>query len=312
MLNREMTRSLRIQALLLLILLPLLPLGRVSAAPDLGESLDYILRFRGLLSGFVEIDIAQMQLSVGATPEEKAGRSTYATRMWLTTEFSKKAELIYPVRLDYHSWLDRQSLQPLVAAKSMITGESRREIFWYDRDKNQGFHYQTVDSEDDASGQTPPKQLLRLAALSDKDWSGLRENERFTLDQGRVIDYMGLLHQLRRLPAEPGRWFDFTVFTGKRLEYYRVQMGKQRLIRHGWDRDALHMKLYEYDPEHDKLKDEVQLWVSDDDQRLLLRFYAERTMGALEGILETGRPENGHKEGLPEATRHSLETFLGF
>jgi hypothetical protein len=52
--------------------------------------------------------------------------------------------------------------------------------------------------------------------------------------------------------------------------------------------------------------------LSDDDERLLLRFYAERTFGAMEGILETGRPLGTKDDGLSEATRSSLETYLGF
>jgi hypothetical protein len=123
---------------------------------------------------------------------------------------------------------------------------------------------------------------------------------------------MGLLHQLRRLPMEPGKWFDFTVFTGKKLEYYRARVERDHLLKRGWDRDALLLILYEYDPKQDELKDEVRLWLSDDDQRLLLRFYAESTMGALEGILDTGRPDNGHQDELSEQTRRSLETYLDF
>ena len=151
-----------------------------------------------------------------------------------------------------------------------------------------------------------------MASLDEDRWSGLRENKTAALNQGSVIDYMSLLHSMRRLPAEVDKWYDFTVFSGKKLEFYRVHVDKQRLIRRGWNRDTLHLTLYEYDPEKEKLKDEIQAWLSDDDQRLMLRFYAERAAGALEGILDTGRPENGHDEGLPESTRRSLETYLGF
>ena len=132
-----------------------------------------------------------------------------------------------------------------------------------------------------------PIRVRRMASLDDDRWSGLRENKAFALNREGVIDYMSLLHSLRRLPAEPDKWYDFTVFSGKKLEYYRVHVDKERLIRRGWNRDTLHLKLYEYDPEKEHLKDEIQVWISDDDQRLMLRFYAERAAGALEGILDT-------------------------
>lgn len=305
-------KYLRIEALLLLLLLPLAPFGRLVAAPDLGESLDYTLRFRGLVTGFMELDIAKLSLSVGPSLEEVTGRPAYLTRMQLTTKPYKKAELIYPVRLDYRSWLDQQSLQPLVAAKYLATRDARREIFWFDRVEEQAYHYQTPKPVASKPGQALPDRLLRMIALTDQGWSGLQENLRISLGQAGIIDYMGMLHQLRRLPPEPGKWFGFTVFSGKKLEQYRVQVERERLVRHGWDRDALHLKLFEYDPEQDKLKDEIQLWLSDDDQRLLLRFYAESTAGALEGVLETGRPDNGQHDKLSESTRRSLQTYLGF
>ena len=306
------TKRLRTTLLSLLCLLSLGTANQLVAAPDLGESLDYTLRFRGLVTGFVELDIAKLTLSVGPRLEEVGNRSVYFTRMHLTTEPYKKAELIYPVRLDYRSWLDRQTLQPLIASKRLRTGEEKRELFWFNGLEGEGVHYQTPKTEASPAGPAPPQGLLRLAAIDDTDWGVLREDHRVRSDSGDLIDYMGMLHRLRRLPLETGRWFEFTVYSGKELEYYRAQVASGHLRHRGWDRQALHVKLYEYDPEEDELKDEVQLWLSDDDQRLLLRFYAESTAGALEGILETGRPENGHLDQLPDATRRSLEAYLDF
>ncbi len=300
------------KVLLLLLLLPMLPMQRLAAAPDLGESLDYTLRFRGLVTGFVELDIAKLTLSVGPALGEVADRNAYLTRMQLTTAPYKKAELIYPVRLDYRSWLDQQTLQPLLASKFLITGSEKRELFWFKPDASEGYHYQTPKAGDASATTAPPQQLLKIAAIDGKDWNALRENQRVAVEQGDILDYMGMLHRLRRLPLEPGKWFDFTVFSGKQLEFYRAQIERDHLARRGWDRDALHLRLYEYDPEQRELKDEVQLWLSDDDQRLLLRFYAESTAGALEGILDTGRPDNGGHDELPDSTRRSLEAYLDF
>jgi hypothetical protein len=50
--------------------------------------------------------------------------------------------------------------------------------------------------------------------------------------------------------------------------------------------------------------------VSDDEERLPLRFYVQRTFGAVEGILETGRPLTAGKDGLSEATDSSLELIF--
>jgi hypothetical protein len=296
---------------LLFLLLPLFHSGPAVAAPDLGESLDYTLRFRGFVTGFVELDIAKLTLSVGSSVEQMVERPSYFTRMKLTTEPYKKAELIYPVRLDYRSWLDERTLQPLFAAKFLMTGDEKREIFWFDRSDEQCYHFQTAKGDEAKAGAKPPQHLLNLASLDAVGWGNLRENKRLAMDE-EILDYMGMLHRLRQLPVKPGKWFEYKVYTGKKLEYYRVRLERGRLVKRGWDRAALHLKLYEYDPKKDKLKDEIQLWISDDDERLLLRFYAERTAGVLEGVLDTGRPDNGSHDELSESTRRSLETYLGF
>ncbi len=304
-------KNLRIQTLFLIMLMPLAPFAQAFAAPDLGESLDYTLRFRGIVTGFVELDIASLNLSVAPAMQEIGGQQVYPTRMRLTTESYKKAELIYPVRLDYRSWLEAQTLQPLLAVKWLLTDEQKREVFRYDRAARQGYHYQRPKKTGSSPATpAPPQALLKQVVSDEEGWSELQEDKRFPLAQDPVIDYMGMLHQLRWLPAETDQWFDFTVFTGKKEVAYRARVERERLVRRGWDRDTLHLRLYEYDRENNKLEDEVELWISDDDQRLLLRFYSESTAGALEGILETGRPDNGHNEGLSEATRRSLEEYV--
>ncbi len=292
-------------------LLPI-PVVPLLAAPDLGERLDYTVSFRGLVTGFVELDIAQVSLSVGSRMEPVSERPAYVARLQVTTEPYTKAELLYPLRFDYRSWLEQQTLQALMASKYLVTGKTKREFFWYDPEQRQGYNYKTPDGKDTKPGKTPPDRLLQVASLSDPDWSGLQESLSIDLERPAVVDYLGMLYRMRRIPSNPEEWYEYTVFSGKKLLTFRVQVEKEHLVRRGWDLDTLHLRLFEYDPDKDKLEESVQLWLSDDDQRRLLRFYAESTAGALEGILETGRPDNGHNEGLAESTRRSLETYLDF
>jgi hypothetical protein len=310
--------NVRLQTLLLLLWLPLSAAMAAGSSPRLGETLQYTLSFRGLLSGFVELDIARLTLSVEPRMQDVAGMSAYVTRLQLTTAPYRKAELLYPVRLDYRSWLDARLLQPLLATRVLHTDESKRELFWYDRQSGNGHVYRVSDGanppDEAAAGKavTPPDYLRRVAARLDESWNRLLQTRQVALQVPGVIDYMGLLHQLRHANLQPGKTLRFTVFTGKRIEHYRVEVAKGRLQRGGWDRPVYYLRLFEYDPQKDALKDEVKLWLSDDDQRLLLRFYAERAVGALEGILETGRPQDGAGERLSEATEQSLERYLDF
>ncbi|MCU7845511.1 MAG: DUF3108 domain-containing protein [Candidatus Thiodiazotropha sp. (ex Monitilora ramsayi)] len=303
---------LRIQALLLLFLLQTMPVMAASVTTKLGEELEYTLNFRGILTGFVKLDIAKLTLSVAPEMAQVEGNQAYATRMQMTTEPYAKAEMIYPLRLDYRSWLDAQRLQPLVASKALQTRESKQELFWFDRPAGTGYHYQTPVKNKPETTESPPDHLRQFATMDDPAWSDLLQTKRIELNGQEILDYMGLLHQLRQKNLTPGEWYEFSVFSGKKIQHYRVEVGKERLKRGGWDLPAYRLKLYEYDTKKDRLKDEVNIWLSDDGQRRMLRFYAERTVGALEGLLETGRPENGRHDDLSESTQRSLEAYLGF
>ncbi|MCU7798382.1 MAG: DUF3108 domain-containing protein [Candidatus Thiodiazotropha sp. (ex Myrtea spinifera)] len=303
---------LRIQVLIALFMMQAMPVMAANTPSKLGEELEYTLNFRGIVTGFVRLDIAKLILSVAPDMEDVEGKSTYVTRMQMTTEPYRKAEMIYPLRLDYHSWLDTQKMIPLLATKSLKTGDLKQELFWFDRPAGTGFHYQAPAPDASSTSVGPPDHLQQIAALEDPAWSALMQTKQVALGGQEILDYMGLLHQLRHKPLVPGEWLEFTVFTGKKLEYYRVEVTKERLRRGGWDLPAFRLKLFEYDSKKDKLKDEVNLWLSDDEQRRLLRFYAERTIGTMEGLLETGRHENGRHDDLSESTQRSLEAYLGF
>lgn len=304
-------RILRIEALAVVLMLQAATAMAISVPPSPGEGLEYTLTFRGLVTGFIQLDVAKLTLSVEPELRDVDGTPAYVTRMQLTTEPYTKAELLYPVRLDYRSWLDARLLEPILATKSLRTDDAERELFWFDRAAGTGYHY-TTGTGKGTQADPPPARLQPIVALPEDAWSALRVTRQMELEDPGVLDYMGLLHQLRHMPLQSGESHDFTVFSGKKLEHYRVRVEKERLVRAGWDLPAYHLKLFEFDPEKQRLKDEINLWLSDDDQRRLLRFYAERTIGALEGILETGRPENGRHDKLQEPTRRSLETYLGF
>ena len=307
----------RIQILLILLWLPLSAAMASGVAPQPGETLQYTLSFRGLLSGFVQLDIARLTLSVEPRMASLAETPAYVTRLELTTKPYRKAEILYPVRLDYRSWLDAATLRPLLATRTLRTDKSKRELFWYDRKSGNGHVYRVSDGKEptdgtDTDATPPPADLLRVAAQPDESWTGLLQTRQVALEERDVVDYMGLLHQLRQADLRPGETLHFTVFTGKRIEHYRVMVEQGHLSQAGWARPNLCLRLFEYDAKKDRLKDEVKLWLSDDDQRLLLRFYAERAIGVLEGVLETGRPRDAGGERLSEATRRSLEAYLDF
>ncbi|MEJ2619003.1 MAG: DUF3108 domain-containing protein [Candidatus Thiodiazotropha sp.] len=300
---------LRIEALFLLLLISVSGLCSAATQPILGERLEYTLKFRGLITGFVELDIARVTLDVEEHMGQVMAMPTYVTNLHLTTAPYSKAELLYPVRLSYRSWLDAQELHPLIAFKTLKAGEDRAEFFWFDRQAGFAHHYQTGEE----AAPSPPPKFQPVAALSNDQWSALNQTKALQMNGAQALDYMGLIHRLRSMPIESGKPIEFATFNGKEIEWFRVDVSRERMIRAGWDKDTFRLKLREIDPESGELGETVEIWMSADDQRRLLRFYAERTFGAMEGILETGRPiVERQAEGLSEATQSSLESYLDF
>lgn len=300
---------LRIEALFIILSL-WLSSAAAANPPRLGESLEYTLKFNGFVTGYMDLDIATMTLQVEQEMGQVFDTPTYVTNLSLTTEPFSKAELLYPVRLKYRSWLDAQKLLPLIAVKSLQAKERREELFWFDRETGHAYHYQSgKDAENEP--QSPPLKLQPVTALSEAQWMALNQTQVLALKGAEALDYMGLVHRLRSIPMEDGRRIEFSTYNGKEIEWFRVDVSRERLVRAGWDRDAFRLKLREIDPDSGSLGEEVSVWVSADDQRLLLRFYADRTFGAMEGILETGRPVDPQQtEGLSEATQSSMEAYL--
>jgi hypothetical protein len=305
----------RIEIIALLLGLLLVGTSVVAKALTPGEHLEYTLKFRGVVTGFVELDIAKMTMAVEQKMARVDNNPAYVTRLQLTTEPYRKAEMIYPVRLNYRSWLDARKLHPLVAVKLLKTKEHKAELMWFDHNQGEGFNYQSGASKEKGkvSGRPPPLSLKQTTALPDEQWDNLLETHRVPFNGAEALDYISMLHRLRAMPLKPGEQHDFSTFTGDELNAYRVKVDRERVIRAGWNLPAFKVRMWELDPKSGKTKgDEVDLWLSDDDKRLLVRFYAERAFGAMEGILETGRPQSEEDAGFSEATRSSLETYLGF
>jgi hypothetical protein len=284
----------------------------VAKAPTPGEQLEYTLKFRGLVTGFVELDIAKLTMVVEPKMARVVNSPAYVTSLQITTEPYRKAEMLYPVRLNYRSWLDARKLHPLVAFKSLKTREHKEALMWFDHNQGEAFNYQFGKSDDKAR-RRPPLSLKQTTELPDEQWNKLLETHRVAFNGVEALDYISILHRLRTMPLKPGAQHDFSNFNGEEFNAYRIKVNRERVIRAGWNLPAFRVRMWEVDPKSGKTKgDEVDLWLSDDDKRLLVRFYAERAFGAMEGILETGRPLGDEDAGFSEATRSSLESYLGF
>ncbi len=298
------TKNLFLTSILILVLVSLTPVEAVQLQP--GERLEYTFSYRGIFSGFVEMDIAHAEFAVQPVADSIAGSETYLTTLDLTTEPYGKAEMLYPVRYHYRSWLEPDQQVPLLVTEYLETDEIREELLWFDRANRLGYHYVKRDTPV-AADSHPPDFLLEKLGVSPDERSLMQCENQQALADDRVWDYLSLIYRLRYLELETGKAIDLPLYNGKQIKHYRVEVSRERLRRAGWDRPTFKLSLYELRKGKSKKNLRTSVWISDDEHRLPLRFHAERAFGALEGTLQTGRPLVSGEEDFSVVTRSSLE-----
>ena len=292
------------RAALFLMLIGMSPLQ--ATGPEPGERLDYTFSYQGVLSGFIEIDIARATFGVGPAATVIDDRQTYLATMELSTEPFKKAELLYPIRFRYRSWLEPARQTPLLVQEYMKTDEISEELLWFDWKVGSGYHFEkTAEASGQATGL--PTSILQQLGISPADWQSTEESDRQPLEGQGVWDYLSLLYRLRFMELLPGAVVDLPLYNGKRIKTYRVEVERERLQKAGWDHDAFKLNLYEVRGGRRKGDSVTAIWISDNDQRRPLRFHVARSFGVFEGILETGRPLTSGNETFSESTRQSLQ-----
>ena len=277
-----------------------------AAAYDPGERLDYTFSYLGILSGFIVIDISHARFVLAPQPLSLGGRPVYRASLDVTTEPFAEAELIYPFRYRYRSWLEPTHQTPLLAQEYLRADEIEEELLWFDRGRDLGFRYKK-NRLPAGQRQRLPASLSAVLELDPQEWILVEDAHGQPLPAAGVWDYLSMLYRLRFAELATGRSLDLPVYNGKQIKTYRIEVMRERLIRGGWDRPAFKLSLFEVRQGKRRGDKITTIWISDDAQRRPLRFRVARVLGVFEGILETGRPSTAGDGELPEATRHSLE-----
>jgi hypothetical protein len=280
--------------------------GPAAAEFQPGERLEYTFSYRGVFSGFIEIDIARASFTTASQPLSLGGREVYRASLDVTTEPFAEAELIYPFRYRYRSWLEAARQTPLLAQEYKRTGEVEEELLWFDRERGLGFRYKKNRQATDGES-SPPALSAPGFDLKPRAWTLAEGAHRQPLPESGVWGYLSLLYRLRfgKLPA--GGSFELPVYNGKRIKTFRIEVTRERLKQAGWDLPAFKLTLFEMRNGKRKAESVVSIWIGDEARRRPLRFHVERVFGVFEGILETDRPLTPVGDELPDTTRKSLE-----
>ena len=282
----------------------------VAAQMRLGERLEYTFSFRGLVTGFASIDIAHAVIAVAEETDSIQGREVYLTTLDLSTAAFDMAEMLYPIRYSYRTWLEPGGQMPLLVNEYLETDEVSEELLWFDRDNLMGYRYV---KQDDPPEQVdlPPDHLLAKLDRTEGDGSLLVRKNKLEISDGAVWDYLSMLFRLRYLELDSGAVFRLPLYNGKRIKEYRIEVVREPLkLGPDWRRPAFRLSLQEVRKGSATRSSVTRVWVSDDEERLPLRFYVERSIGVVEGILQTGRPATSKDRGFSAATQRSLDLIL--
>ncbi len=285
--------------------------GEIQAAgAALPEQLTYKISYQGIFSGFIHLDIARADLRVAGETVKIAGRVAKVATLKVTTEPYRKAEVLFPVRYQYRSWYEPNGENALLVTESLQADEISNEMIWFDRDEGVGHRYEVKATASDG-GKRPPLELLQKFADLQVWPAVLEESYQQGIGRDEMFDHLSMMQRLRVLDLQPGQVLDLPVFTGKQLKNYRVVVTSEPIEGKAEESALLKLQIFSYDAAEDDVGQKTYIWLSADDQRVPLRFYAERAFGYLEAVLESGESGGKQRSGFTPATNafEQLEAF---
>ena len=209
--------------------------------------------------------------------------------MDLTTEPFSQAELIYPIRYRYRSWFEPDQQIPLLVSEYLKTDEVNEEFLWFDHANQQGYRYVKQETAEEKEADLPGF-VMEKVGITQGEQSLIAQSHQKRFTGNGIWDYLSLLHRLRVMELKPGQVFKLPVYNGKEVKQIQVKVEEEQLQELGWNRLAFKLSLTELRKGKARKDRSSLIWISNDEERLPLRFYTKRAFGVVDGILETGRP----------------------
>ena len=268
----------------------LLPVGVEASrpvgigGPTAGETLQYTVRYRGLLSVFLPVEIATATLSLQSAAETVDDEQLRRATLVVTTEPFPRMESLYSLRFSYDSWFDPGLKYTTVVDMRKQTSDSRHELLWFNRSQGVVHSYRKVP-QTGSSAPVLPGFLRQVSRLQPEE--KFRERAVLQLTGSDVLDRLAMLYALRQRTLEAGEIVELAVSNGKDLLGYRVAVeAREPVVFDGNRIAALRLSFtprFTSGGGRDYL---VRVWLSDDERRLPLRFHSSRFGGAIELNLE--------------------------
>ena len=273
------------------------------------EQLHYRLSYSGLITGYAWTDLADMTLSL--TPEEVSFRGLPAARlqMEVSTINYGVAEAIHALRYRWESILDA-TLQRTLLVRVIDEGDSdSHDVYWYQwpekniaifrKRKQQDVSVLIFDEEPILEWEknrcaSPPTFIDHQPPVAE----GLSYLRMSKHKKGKLIrdaiDPLSMLMRIRHHDYHTQAELPLDIINEDDLDPYRAKLiGEEQLEYEGRMVPTLKLEVQRDNQEGEE--GAMQMWLSDDDERLLLRIDIDAPLGMLHIKLQSSqmnpRPE---------------------
>ncbi len=287
-------------------LLPLLLLCSLHAQAQGTEALHYRLSYSGLVTGFLWKDLADMTLKL--TPQQGSFRENPAARlsMEVSTAGYSIAEAIHPLRYHWESILT-PDLKRTLLVRVIDEGESdSHEVYWYNWQDNTIAVFRKrkqLDHSIPLFDEEPRLEwekdfLLPVPTFIDSQQAvapGLSYLLLANRLPGRLkrdaTDPLTMFLQLRQHDFHTQKTLPLQIIHEDELAPYQARLVATEELQHG-ECTAQTMKIEVRRRDHSGEKGLMTMWLSDDAQRLPLRFDVEAPLGMLHAKLQHTIPSS--------------------
>lgn len=303
--------------LLLLLVAPAMAADQV-ALETASEALSYRISYRGVFTGYAWKDLADMQFRAYPAREKFEGAPVCRATMTVDTREYGFSEFAYPVRLRYDALAAPDLSFTRLVSDHDDGVESIHNVMWFDWDKQRIKLYRKrlylpVISETakmNPAFSFEPKDVYRWEADGKEALPGflshyppvgeglsylIHKKTQRRVSAGPAMDPLTMLYALRTYDYHTLPEREIAVVHKAKIGHYLVRpLGRETIHLNGQEHSALHVRVKQHSAREGEAG-QLDVWLSEDSQRLILRFDIEAPVGLIRVDLvgQSGAPMLG-------------------
>ncbi|MCF6354109.1 MAG: DUF3108 domain-containing protein [Candidatus Polarisedimenticolaceae bacterium] len=262
--------------------MPLLSPACLSAAPQVGDRLEYTISYQGGLTAMAWLDICDAVLESSWQPVTVNGEAAYKAEIKISSEPHKKMEALYPFRYQLTSYFSTDLQRSILFERRKKTRKERHEIIRFDWDEKTTERYKRrkpQQAEAGFSGEVTEMFHFLGYAAADFRRSGKAGQKLLS----NMLDRLSLLQAVRGQNFAVGDEMRFTIADGKKVLNYLVRVQTRgSLEQDNQQRDLFKVRFDAFtsgewsgQPVHPA----VFVWMTADERKIPVRFVIDYAMG---------------------------------